>query len=441
MKTLIRSDEFHKDIIYTNKTNIMKRVKIIGTIALAMLLVASVPSVAQQEGGGNSRTKARSERPEGTPSSQKKNDNVRKSDNKKKERSSKSGNKTRKKDNNRPEATPPSDGRGQAPQDARPSNPPKDNGYGRGNDRRPDMNKPDEGNRPNGQRPDEGFRPENGQNPEMRRPDGQQADRRTPPPGAPRRRPNAGQPPRDRDGNARPPMPPQAPRQLEPIGYDRPARFWDRGLHYFGHRVYNLPQRAVQRSYFGIPYYVLDDIYYRYFDDGYYVSRPPYGVGFAEINREEAPYVCSFAYYTDSYYEFGTNNEFADAITKNNAFTVAANVTNAKDKGMTLDAYTALKACRLADDLGLVQSFGDLATDYYYTDGVFYTLSSDGRYYTVVPPAGALVYSLPDDSRMLMLNGEEYFAVDETVYRSANVAGQDCFEVIGQMTTGNNPIS
>jgi len=297
-----------------------------------------------------------------------------------------------------------------------------------------------------GVRREESGRP-SGQNPPGRQPNaGMRPNTGTPPNAGSRPnagvRPNSGGVPFGRGDNARLQhqkrddafrMPPREPQRLEPVGYDRPARFWDVGRHYFGHKIHSLPPRAVRRVYLGVPYYVLDDIYYRFFNDAYYVCRPPYGVGFAETTYDGTPNICSFAYYAGSYYEFSSNSEMATAITSGNARTAASNVAAARARGITLDAYTALKACRFADGLGLVQSFADLSKDYYYSDGVFYTLSSDGRYYTVVPPAGALVRSLPNDSRGVYLNGEEYYAVDDTLYRYVSIAGVNYFEVLGQM--------
>ena len=53
---------------------------------------------------------------------------------------------------------------------------------------------------------------------------------------------------------------------------------------------------------------------------------------------------------------------------------------------------------------------------------------------TIVPPAGALIEELPEDYRTVILGGEEYYAVDDTVYRMTVVGGSPYFEVLGQMT-------
>ena len=53
---------------------------------------------------------------------------------------------------------------------------------------------------------------------------------------------------------------------------------------------------------------------------------------------------------------------------------------------------------------------------------------------TIVPPAGALIDELPDDYRVITLGGDEYYAVDDTVYRTTVIGGTPYFEVLGQMT-------
>ena len=66
--------------------------------------------------------------------------------------------------------------------------------------------------------------------------------------------------------------------------------------------------------------------------------------------------------------------------------------------------------------------------------GVFFTKGVDGKYTVIVPPAGALVTSLPDDYDVITLNGVEYYKVDDTVYRMTVSDGTAYFEVLGQMT-------
>ena len=99
-----------------------------------------------------------------------------------------------------------------------------------------------------------------------------------------------------------------------------------------------------------------------------------------------------------------------------------------------MNSQRAAESGRLADRLGLVQSYASVNEEYYYDDGVFFTRNASGEYQTIVPPAGALIEELPEDYRIVTLDGEEYYAVDDTVYRVTAVGGTPYFEVLGQMT-------
>ena len=93
----------------------------------------------------------------------------------------------------------------------------------------------------------------------------------------------------------------------------------------------------------------------------------------------------------------------------------------------------AQAAFSVANGLGLVQSYASADASYFYQDGVFYSQAADGQYYVIVPPAGALVESLPEDYEKVILNGNEYFKVDDTVYQMVINEGKPFFEVLGQM--------
>lgn len=206
----------------------------------------------------------------------------------------------------------------------------------------------------------------------------------------------------------------------------------------------------MRRVYWGIPYFIVDGIYYRLISGVYYVCRPPVGIVFAPaISLVDA--ICSFAFYADAYYSFRTINENAELITsqnriiaENNATIAAQNATIAQQDAAiaagsasgssVLNSQLALESSRLADRLGLVQSFASVSEDYYYDDGIFFTKDDSGEYVTIVPPAGALIEELPDDYRVITLDGDEYYAVDDTVYRLTMVGGSAYFEVLGQMT-------
>jgi hypothetical protein len=81
-----------------------------------------------------------------------------------------------------------------------------------------------------------------------------------------------------------------------------------------------------------------------------------------------------------------------------------------------------------------VQSYADAGEEYFYQDGVFFIKDKNGKYVTIVPPAGALVRELPDDYDTITLDGEEYYKVDDTVYKLSIIDGSPYFEVLGQLT-------
>lgn len=225
------------------------------------------------------------------------------------------------------------------------------------------------------------------------------------------------------------------PRHRGPMPFNRPARFWAHGPHYFGYRVGYLPARYELLHYWGRDYYFLDGLYYRYHLHHYYVCRPPFGVFFDPILDDIAYVACNFAYYASVYNAFSTINDNARTITGQNEIIARNNATIAQQNAdIALNSERALAAQQTADDLGLVQSYADASVEYFYDDGVFFTKGKDGKYVTIVPPAGALVKELPDDYETITMNGSEYYKVDDTVFRAAVVDGAACFEVLGQLT-------
>ena len=56
----------------------------------------------------------------------------------------------------------------------------------------------------------------------------------------------------------------------------------------------------------------------------------------------------------------------------------------------------------------------------------------DGQYQTIIPPAGAIISELPDDYETIVLGGQEYYKVDNTIYRTVAIDGKAYFEVLGQ---------
>ena len=225
------------------------------------------------------------------------------------------------------------------------------------------------------------------------------------------------------------------PRRRDPMPFGRAVRFWDGGHHYFGYRVSYLPNRYVRKVYLGVPYYLVDGIYYRYYRGHYYVSRPPFGVYFDPVLDNLVYSVCNFAYYYDVYNTYRTINENAQTIASQNATIAANNATIARqNEAIALNSERAAKSYTEANRLGLVQSYADAGMEYFYQDGVFFTKDKDGKYVTIVPPAGALVKELPDDYDVITIDDEEYYKVDDTVYKLTIIDGSPYFEVLGQLT-------
>ena len=225
------------------------------------------------------------------------------------------------------------------------------------------------------------------------------------------------------------------PRKRDFVVYDRPSQFWSRHDHCYGHRVRVLPSYVKRHVCFGVTYYCYNDIWYRPFRGYYVVCRPPFGtVLAADLIADIAWTAVRISYYNtvaDTFRTINENNEYIarqnEIIAQNNAVIAAQNQTIAMNQQLAAQAYG------LADELGLVQSYAAADSEYYYQDGVFYVQNKNGEYKVIVPPAGALVEALPDDFDMVTLNGEEYYKVDDTVYRVTVAEGKPYFEVLGQM--------
>lgn len=225
------------------------------------------------------------------------------------------------------------------------------------------------------------------------------------------------------------------PRDRAPMPFNRPARFWDHGPHCFGYRVDYLPHRHVVHYHWGVPYYYCDGLWYRHHAGIYYVCRPPFGRVFVPDVVDMVYDACRFAYYYDVYSSYRTINENASIITEQNA-TIAANnaLIASQNADIALNRERAQLAYGTANSLGLVQSYADASVEYFYDDGVFFVKGADGQYVVIVPPAGALVQELPDDYEVIMLDGKQYYKVDDTVYEMTIVEGKACFQVLGQLT-------
>jgi len=219
------------------------------------------------------------------------------------------------------------------------------------------------------------------------------------------------------------------------IAYDRPCRFWDAHHHYFGHRVRVLPSRARLYRHHGIAYYCYNDIWYRPYGGYYVVCRPPFGtVLAAEVLSDIAWTAVKISYYNTVFNTFNKINDNNRYIAEQNEIIARNNATiAAQNQAMAMNQTQANAAYMLANDLGLIQSYAAAGSEYFYQDGVFYAKSANGEYNVIVPPAGALVESLPEDYDMITLKGDDYYKVDDTVYKVTLSEGKPYFEVLGQL--------
>ena len=225
------------------------------------------------------------------------------------------------------------------------------------------------------------------------------------------------------------------PRDRDFMHYDRPGHFYDHHHpHSFGFRVEVLPPRYKVVRYFGIDYYIYNDVYYRPYRGHYIVCRPPFGVTIARSVVDISFATVNFAYYSNVYRTFGAidaNNRYIDQqnriIAQNNATIMAQN------RAIAMNPNSALSSYEIANRLGLVQSYAYADRNYFYQDGVFYIVNAGGQYQVIVPPAGALVQNLPEDYDIITLGGVQYYRVDDTVYRLTLVSGSPYLEVLGQM--------
>lgn len=196
------------------------------------------------------------------------------------------------------------------------------------------------------------------------------------------------------------PEPPRVhPRDRDFMRWDKPSYWWSYDDHYYGHKVRMLPSHARKHMYHGMTYYCYNDIWYRPYGGHYVVCRPPHGLSVAaEIISD-----LTWAAVRMSYY-----NAMANAYSQN--------------------------AYELANRLNLRQNYAAADSDYFYQDGVFYAKDARGEYRIILPPAGALVEYLPDDFDLITLSdGNEYYKVDDTIYKLTIIDGKPYFEVAGQM--------
>ena len=235
---------------------------------------------------------------------------------------------------------------------------------------------------------------------------------------------------------SRPSRPPRVhPRDRDFMDYNRVTIHWKNDPHYYGYRIQTLPSRAIKRLIGGITYYLLDDIWYRPYNGYYIVSRPPFGTSLAaNIISDIAWTAVTLSYYNTVANTYDTISENNAYIAQQNAVIAQNNATiAAQNQAIAQSQSKAQAAYGLANELGLVQSYGSASDSYFYQDGVFYSQGSDGQYYVIVPPAGAVVDRLPEDFDTVILNGNKYYRVDDTIYQMVINEGKPYFEVLGQM--------
>ena len=225
------------------------------------------------------------------------------------------------------------------------------------------------------------------------------------------------------------------PRDRDFMDHSKVTFHWSSNPHYYGYRIQTLPARAIKRLIGGITYYLLDDIWYRPYNGYYIVSRPPFGTSLAaNIISDIAWTAVTLSYYNTVANTYNTISENNAYIAQQNAVIAQNNATIvAQNQAIALSQTKAQAAYGLANELGLVQSYGSASASYFYQDGVFYSQGSDGQYYVIVPPAGAVVDRLPEDFDTVILNGNKYYRVDDTIYQMVINEGKPYFEVLGQM--------
>ena len=218
------------------------------------------------------------------------------------------------------------------------------------------------------------------------------------------------------------------------MSYDRIPSFYEDDLHMYGYRIHTLPPSHKRYTYWGVDYYLYKNVYYRRYGNSYVVCRPPIGI-VIDLGRHDIHFSrVHFAYYFDVYRPFDVVDRNYRIILEQNREIARNNAVLARqNQALALNTSRALSSYDIARALGLIQSFAGIDKDYFYQDGVFYTVKRNGRFEVIVPPAGALVDELPDDYDIIVLNGVEYYKVDDTVYRLVLIDGIPCLEVLGQM--------
>ena len=187
----------------------------------------------------------------------------------------------------------------------------------------------------------------------------------------------------------------------------RPMPSYHRGYHYFGHRIHTLPigYSLIRVGY--RDYYYYDGIYYRpYLGGGYYICRPPLGTRIAEAMFDMA----------------------MTAIAINTIRTEIERAQAAAELSSIYAARNADYVVRTSDDYYNVNLASQAGQNYYYQDGVFYTLRN-GEYCVIEAPIGALIDEIPEDYDEVELGGKTYYQVEDTLFKPTIIDGKLRFEV------------
>ncbi|MBR5019360.1 MAG: hypothetical protein IKX53_06970, partial [Bacteroidales bacterium] len=188
----------------------------------------------------------------------------------------------------------------------------------------------------------------------------------------------------------------------------RPLPSYHYGHHYFGHRIHSLPfgYSLIRVGY--RDYYFYDGIYYRpYWDGGYYICRPPLGTRIA-------------------------STLFDMALTAIAINTIRTEIERAQLAAQLSSYYAAQNAdyvVRTSDDYYNTNLVRQANQNYYYQDGVFYTLE-DGQYCVIEAPIGAMVDEIPEDYDEVELDGKTYYQVEDVLFKPTILKGKLCFEVV-----------
>lgn len=188
----------------------------------------------------------------------------------------------------------------------------------------------------------------------------------------------------------------------------RPLPSYHYSNHYFGHRIHTLPYgySLVRVGY--RDYYYYDGIYYRpYWDGGYYVCRPPLGTRIATALFDIA----------------------MNAIVINTIRNEIERAQTAAELSRIYAAQNASYALRTSDEYYNSNLLGQTGQNYYYQDGVFYTLAN-GEYCVIEAPIGALVDEIPEDYDEIVLGNQTYYQVEDTLYKPTIIDGKLHFEVV-----------